>query len=232
MKAVILAGGKGTRLRPLTYAIPKPLFPLNKKPIIERIILHLKEYGIDEFIITIGYLGYQIRNYLGDGSKLGVSIEYEEEKEALGTAGCLYNLKDKLKKEKSFIVIGGDNFTNINMHTFIEFHKAKKAIVTIALIEMSIPVDLGVVKLDETNLIKKYEEKPNFKYLGGTLIFCLSPEVLDYIKKGDDFAKNIFPKLINEEKKIYGFVFEDLWIDIGKLEEYEKAHRFAEKNLS
>ena len=230
MKAVILAGGKGTRLRPFTYAVPKPLLPLKQRPIIEHIMLHLKSHNIKEFIITIGYLGYQIKNYFHKGTDIGVSIKYQEEKQALGTAGCLYALKEELKKE-AFLVMGGDNFTNINITKMINFHNEKKVAVTIALIEMDIPVDFGVVELDNDGLVKRFREKPFFNYLGSTLIYCLSPEVLEYIKEGDDFAKDIFPQLINNGKKIYGFKFKDLWIDIGKIEEYSKANKIVENQL-
>ncbi|RLG14880.1 MAG: hypothetical protein DRN66_00755 [Candidatus Nanohalarchaeota archaeon] len=230
MKAVILAGGKGTRLRPLTYAVPKPLLPLKQRPIIEHIMMHLKSHDIKEFIITIGYLGYQIKNYFHDGKDLGVSIKYEEERQALGTAGCLYALKDQLKKEP-FIVMGGDNFTNMDITKMVQFHKEKKAAVTIALIEMSIPVDFGVVEIDKDGAVERFREKPSFDYLGATMIYCVSPEVLKYVKEGDDFAKDIFPQLMADGKKICGFKFRDLWIDIGKIDEYSKANEIAEKYL-
>ena len=230
MKAVILAGGKGTRLRPLTYAVPKPLLPLKHRPIIEHIMLHLKSHDIKDITITIGYLGYQIKSYFHEGKDLGVSIKYHEEKQALGTAGCLYELKDELKDEP-FLVMGGDNFTNIDLTKMLNFHREKKAAVTIALIEMSVPVDFGVVELNKDSSVKRFREKPSFEFLGSTMIYCVNPEVLDYIKEGDDFAKDIFPRLLADGKKICGFTFNDLWIDIGKIEEYTRANAIAEKEL-
>ncbi|MCK5477070.1 MAG: nucleotidyltransferase family protein [Candidatus Aenigmarchaeota archaeon] len=226
MKAVILAGGKGTRLRPLTYAVPKPLLPLQEKPIIEHIMLHLKEHNVTDIIIALGYLGYQIKNCFHDGKDLGVSIKYQQEKKALGTAGCLYAIKDELK-DAPFLVMGGDNFTNIDITKMLEFHNEKKATVTIALIEMSIPVDFGVVELNEDCSIQKFREKPKFDYLGSTMIYCVNPEVLEYIEEGDDFAKDVFPKLIADNKKIYGYEFKDVWIDIGRIEEYTRANDIA-----
>ena len=183
----------------------------------------MKKHGITDIIIAVGYLGYQIKNYFGDGSEWGVNIEYSEEKEALGTAGCLAKLKDKLKGE-SFLLMGGDNLTNLNMTNFIEYHLNKGGIGTIALVEIDVPVDYGVVDLEEDTSIKRFREKPTFKYHASTMLYCLSPEILDFIEEGKDFAKDIFPFLLSRGYKIYGYTFKDLWIDVGRIDDYNKAN--------
>ncbi len=223
MKAVILAGGKGTRLRPFTYAVPKPLLPVNQKPMIEHIINSLKNYGITDIIITLGYLGYQIRNYFGDGSNFGVNITYSEEEKSLGTAGCLAPIKDMLKDD-TFLLMAGDNLTNLNFNEFLEFHKMKGGVGTIALVEIDTKIEFGVADLDENQNIVRFKEKPVYKNYASTMIYALEPEVLDYIHEGMDFAKELFPKLLENGKKIYGYVFNDLWVDVGRISDYEKVN--------
>ena len=229
MKAVILAGGRGTRLRPLTYAVPKPLLPINEKPMMEHIIIHMKNHGIKDFIITIGYLGYQIENYFKDGSEWGVNIEYYEEKTPLGTAGCLNPIKDKLKE--TFLLVGGDNLTNLNFTKFIEFHKSHGGIASVALFELHQKVEYGVYSIDENKKITKFEEKPSLKYNAGTMIFCLEPEIFKYIPENKskkpsviNITDDILPKLIKSDKPIYGFPFSDYWIDVGRISDYDKVN--------
>ncbi|MCK5474410.1 MAG: nucleotidyltransferase family protein [Candidatus Aenigmarchaeota archaeon] len=229
MKAVILAGGKGTRLRPLTYAVPKPLLPINQRPMLEHILLHLKQHGITEIIIAVGYLGYQIKNYFGDGSELGINITYSEEKEALGTAGCLAKLKDELNGEP-FLVMGGDNLTNLDITDFMRFHNEKKGIASIALVEIEVPVEYGVADLEDDKSILRFREKPVFKYNASTMLYCLNPEIFDFIEEGKDFAKDIFPFLLSRGYKIFGYSFNDLWIDVGRMDDFNKANeRHAEE---
>ncbi|MBW6461686.1 MAG: nucleotidyltransferase family protein [DPANN group archaeon] len=229
MKAVILAGGKGTRLRPLTYAVPKPLLPINEKPMMEHIILHMKNHGITEFIISVGYLGYQIKNYFNDGSELGVKIEYITEETPLGTAGCLNLIKDKLTE--TFLLIGGDNLTNLNFTKFTEFHKKHDGILSVALFELRQKVEYGVYSLDEDKKITKFEEKPEFKFNAGTMIFCLEPEIFNFIPEINkdhqepiNITDHILPKLIESKKHIYGYPFCDYWIDVGRLSDYDKVN--------
>ena len=126
MKAFVLAGGLGTRLRPITYAIPKPMLPYKEKPLLYHIIMKLKKAGLKEIILSTGYLSYQIEHYFGNGSKFGVKITYAKEKEPMGTAGCLNLARNKLKE--TFLLVGGDNYTELDFRKFIKFHKEKKAI--------------------------------------------------------------------------------------------------------
>lgn len=227
MLAVLLAGGKGTRLRPLTYAVPKPLLPISQKPILEHIILYLKQHGISEFIISVGYLGYQIRNYFGDGANLGVKIEYIEEKEPLGTAGCLNLIRGRLKE--TFLLMGGDNLTTLDMSKFIGFHKKKGGILTAALFELSQRIDFGIYELDRAFAVKKFLEKPTFRHYAGTMIFCLEPEILEFIPQHDkpelvNLTDHILPKILSSGKKVYGYPFTDYWVDVGRIDDYNKIN--------
>ncbi len=223
MKAVILAGGKGTRLRPFTHVVPKPLLPFKERPILEHIILYLKNYGITDIIITISHLGYQIRNYFGDGSSLGVKIEYFEEKEPMGTAGCLLPFKDKLKE--TFLVLGGDNLTTLKLDEFMKFHKEKKGIATVALFEFEERTKWGIYELDGSCRIERFLEKPTFKHNAGTMIFCLEPGIFMHIPQAKgvvNLTGDIIPMLLHSGEKIYGFCFSDFWLDIGSMDDYNK----------
>ncbi len=224
MRAILLAGGKGTRLRPLTHIIPKPLLPIDQRPILEHIIEYLKSFGITDITISVGYMGEKIREYFGDGSVWGVNIEYTEEKEPLGTAGCLALLKDKPKE--TFLVMAGDNITTFDLGKFIKFHKEKKAVASVALVEIEVPVDFGIAETDETQKIINFMEKPTFKYHASTMIYLVEPEVLDYVEPGNDFAKDIFPKLLSKGFGVYGYKFSDFWADIGSMTEYWKLSGF------
>lgn len=220
VKVVILAGGKGTRLRPYTYLMPKPMLPVNQKPMLEHIIESLSEQGFKDIYITVGYLGYQIKNYFGDGSRWGVNITYSEEDKPLGNAGSLTLIKDKLKDE-TFLVIAGDNLSNINYNRFLDFHKEKGGTATIALIEIETQIDFGLADVNEkTGEITKFIEKPTLKHFAATMIYALEPEVLDYIEEGKDFAKDVFPALLRDGKKIYGYVHRDYWMDVGRIKDY------------
>ena len=228
MKAVILAGGKGTRLRPLTYAIPKPLLPINERPMLEHILLYLKKYGITEVFMTIGYLGYQIKSYFGDGSDLGIKIKYVEEKKPLGTAGCLNLIKDEL--DDTFILIGGDNLTTLDLSKFVEFHKKSKGVGTVALFKLEEKLEYGIYELDDKDSsVKGFLEKPTYTHLAGTMIFALEPGILEFVPENKEHSvinltDDIIPRVLKSDKKFSGYAFGDYWVDIGRLSDYESAH--------
>ena len=226
MKAVILAGGRGERLRPLTDKKPKPLITVKNRAILEYVIEYLKSHGIRDLIITIGYRGEQIKMYLGDGKKFGVKIEYSVEKKPLGTAGCLIPLKNKLKD--TFILIGGDNLTKLDLRKFIDFHRKKKGILTAALFEFEQKLQWGIYSLNEDKSIRDFTEKPVFTYTAGTMIFCLEPEIFKHIPDNPDKVINltdhIMPDLVRKGEKIYGFEFREMWEDIGSHEDYERIN--------
>ncbi|MBW2999544.1 nucleotidyltransferase family protein, partial [Candidatus Woesearchaeota archaeon] len=223
-KAVILAGGKGTRLRPITYELPKALIPVQGKTLTEHIFDLFKKYEITEIFLAVGHMKEKIKEYFGDGSKFGVKISYFEENEPLGTAGPLKLGKEILKE--SFIVSNGDELKNINIEEMYKLHKEKKALVTIALTTVEDPSAYGVARLDG-NKILEFVEKPKKGKAPSNLInsgfYIIEPEVIDMIPDG--FAmleKDVFPKLA-AKGKLFGYPFSGQWFDTGNFERYEKA---------
>ncbi|MFP5500928.1 MAG: NDP-sugar synthase, partial [Candidatus Sericytochromatia bacterium] len=200
MKAVLMAGGSGTRLRPLTCDIPKPMVPVLSKPIAEHIILLLKKHGITDIIITLYYLPHVIQNYFGDGRELGVNISYAvEEKMPLGTAGCVKAIESML--DETFIVISGDALTDFDLTQAIAFHKQKQSKASIVLYRVPSPLEFGVVITDEQGRIQRFLEKPSssevFSDTVNTGTYVLEPEVLKLLPadKEVDFSKDLFPLL-------------------------------------
>ncbi len=232
MKAVIMAGGSGTRLRPLTSTLPKPMVPVLNKPMAEHIVNLLKDQGFKDLIFTLHYLPQVIRDYFGDGSKYGVKIGYSiEEGSPLGTAGCIKVVQDQL--DSTFVVVSGDSLTDIDLQAAVRYHKEKKSKATIVLKRVENPVDYGVVITDTQSRILRFVEKPSaseiFSDTVNTGIYILEPEVLLYIIMGreQDFAQDLFPLLLLRNEPIYGYVADGYWCDIGNLQVYRQAHQDA-----
>jgi len=219
MKTFILAGGEGTRLRPYTYSAPKPMLMLGGKPIMEYMIANLRRFGMKDLIITAGYKAGQISDYFGDGSRFGVKIEYAVEKEKMNTAGSIAPYKGKVKD--TFVVVMGDQLTNIDMAEMLRSHKKSGAIATLALYHSKMPLEYGVAKV-EAGKVVGFAEKPMIEHDYNTAIYVFEPEIFDYIKGKEDFAKDIFPRLISAGKPINAYVFEGVWFDIGRVGDYER----------
>ena len=224
MKAVILAGGKGARLRPLTVSIPKPLVPIADKPILEIILDQLKWYNFDDITICVGYLADFIKSYFNEGRKHGVKISYSHETAPLGTAGAL-SILDKKDFKDTFLVINGDTLTTLNFKDFLEEHKKHKSIISMFIKKYKEKSRLGVIKVNSNNMIVNYIEKPEDEVLVSTGIYLMEPEVFDFIKPNTALS---MPELINilikEKKNVYGYITDDYWADIGIPEDYEKAN--------
>ncbi len=225
MKTFILAGGEGTRLRPYTYEKPKPMLPIGdeQKPILYYVIKNLKRNGLTDYIITAGYMHEKIEEYFGDGSEFGVKIEYAIEKEKMNTAGSILPLKDKV--DGTFVVVMGDHITNIDVREMIEHHRKSGCMATIALLKGKIPIEYGVAEVDNKGRVVKFKEKPLVENLYNVAIYVFEPEVFKYIKEKDDFAKNVFPRMLEKKEKINSYVFEKLWYDIGRVVDYEKLNK-------
>src|SRR4051795_6129967 len=230
MKAVIMAGGEGTRLRPLTSNQPKPMMPLANRPMMEHIVRLLKEHGFDEIVVTLAFLPQAIRTYFGDGSEFGVRMVYATEETPLGTAGSVRNAMEQLKDER-FLVISGDVLTDIDLSAVVKYHEEKGAMVTIGLKAMENPLEFGIVITDEDGSIERFLEKPGwgqvFSDTINTGIYVLEPEIFDAIPAGEpvDFSGDVFPKLLDEGAPMFGYVAEGYWEDVGNLEAYVRAHR-------
>ncbi|MHB1390762.1 MAG: sugar phosphate nucleotidyltransferase [Thermoleophilia bacterium] len=231
MKAVVMAGGEGTRLRPLTSNQPKPMVPIVNKPCMEHIIELLAQHGLTDIIITLAFLPQNIRGYFGNGSSLGVSIEYSVEESPLGTAGSVMNAAEHL--DETFIVISGDALTDFNLTEVIDFHKQRESMVTLALKSVENPLEFGVVIVDEDKHIKQFLEKPSwgqvFSDLVNTGIYILEPEIFDYIPDNTkyDFSQELFPKLLKRGKPMYGYPMEGYWQDIGNINQFLHANHDA-----
>lgn len=228
MKAIIMAGGEGSRLRPLTCDLPKPMAPVMNKPMMEHIINLLKQHGITEIGVTLMYLPQKIKDYFGDGSSLGVNLHYFIEDTPLGTAGSVKNAGDFL--DDTFVVISGDASTNMDLTKAINFHKEKKSLATLVLYKVDVPLEYGVVVTNEDGLITRFLEKPSwgevFSDTANTGTYILEPEVFDYFKKGDkfDFSMDLFPLLLKDKKPMYGYTATGYWNDIGDLRVYLQTH--------
>ncbi|MEM2918814.1 MAG: nucleotidyltransferase family protein [Candidatus Altiarchaeota archaeon] len=221
-EAFILAGGKGTRMRPFTYEIPKALIPVKGKPILEYILELLRKYEIRNAIISVGYLGQKIQEYFGDGSKFGMNITYIEEREEFGTAGPLRLAEEKLRRP--FLMFNGDVLSNINLNKLIKFHLLHKGLATVTLVKVPDVSNFGTVKMDG-NKISQFVEKPNICCEGfiNAGIYVLDPKVISYVPKGFSMIeKDVFPRLASEGK-LFGYKFQGQWFDTGTHEAYEKA---------
>ncbi|NLI57844.1 MAG: NTP transferase domain-containing protein [Clostridium sp.] len=228
MKAVIMAGGEGSRLRPLTCDIPKPMVPIMNVPIMEHIINLLKKHGIKDIAVTLMYLPQKIRDYFGNGSNFGVNIHYFTEDVPLGTAGSVKNAEEFL--DETFIVISGDSLTNMDITKAIEFHKNKKSLATLVLTRVDVPLEYGVVITNENGNIEGFLEKPSwgevFSDTVNTGTYILEPRVLRYLEKNKktDFSQDLFPMLLKKKEPLFGHVMDDYWCDIGDLRAYLQAH--------
>lgn len=223
-----MAGGKGTRLRPLTCNIPKPMVPMLDKPVMEYGIELLKKFGITDIAVTVHYLPEVIKNYFGDGSDFGVNLHYFEEITPLGTAGSIKNAESFL--DERFIVISGDALTDFDLSEGIKFHVEKDALVSIFMKQVECPLEYGVIMTNKNAEIIRFLEKPSwdevFSDTVNTGIYVIEPEVFNYIEKDvpTDFSKDLFPLLMGKGIPLYGYSAEGYWSDVGNLKQYRQSN--------
>lgn len=227
MKAVLLAGGKGTRLYPYTVSIPKPLVPIGERPIIEIMLRQLCHYGIRDIILSIGHLGEIVHAFLGNGKKFGVNVEYFREETPLGTAGPLRAMKEQLTED--FLMMNGDVLTDLDYRAFLAAHAKSGAEVSIAAFDKRVPIDLGVLKTRD-RFLYDYIEKPVEHYQVSMGIYAMRPSVIDLIPEQGSFD---FPSLIQTMlkagRKVHAWPFDGSWLDIGRPTDYERAQEVFEK---
>jgi NDP-sugar pyrophosphorylase family protein len=229
MKAVILAGGLGTRLMPLTKIIPKPLLPVGEKSLLEITILNLKKFGFDEVILATNYKSDLFESYFGDGSKIGIKITYSKEKEPLGTAGPLLLVEDKLTEP--FLVMNGDILTNMDFSKLIGFHKENSADFTVVSKKLEHPLHYGVVKT-ENNKVTAIEEKPVIESEINAGIYILSPNTLSLIPENKFFTMTeLIKSLITNKNNVLRYQLNDYWLDIGHMSDYKKAQDDIKQGL-
>jgi len=225
IKAVLLVGGPGTRLRPLTDNCPKPILPVLNRPFLEHTLACLKQFNINDVVLTMSYLPEIIQAYFGDGKRFGMNLIYCHEKEPLGTAGAVKNASAYL--DSPFVVLNGDNvFLEMNFNEVLAFHQNKKAKATIFLTRVKNPSAYGVVEIDDNQKVQRFVEKPppgtettDMINAGG---YILEPEVLEHIPAGQHymFEKGLFPRLLDIDQPVYGYTYKGYWLDMGTPQKY------------
>lgn len=233
MIAMVMCAGEGTRLRPLTYVLPKPVVPVANKPVLQYTLENLKKHGINEVVINLSYRPEFIQSYFNHGEKLGMKIHYSVEKKLMGTAGGVKKAESFFRSDPDpdFLVTSGDGLSDINFTDLIQFHRKKKAMGTIALRKVNTRFEYGVTLTDSKMRITKFVEKPCwgdvFSDQVNTGIYVFKKEIFDFIPPNRfyDFGNQVWPELLKKRKPIYGFIFNQFWTDIGNVTEYHHAQR-------
>jgi len=229
LKAAMLVGGFGTRLRPLTITTPKPMLPLVNVPFLEIELLHLKKYGVEEVVLSTGYMPSAFDEYFGDGSRLGMKLVHVMEEEPLGTCGAIRNVREHLGGEP-VIVCNGDILTDLDIQALLDYHNRKRACVTITLTPVEDPTAYGLVPLDENGRVSEFLEKPSWDQVVTNMInagtYVIDPAVLDQVPHGVNysFERQLFPDLLEQGEALFGFPSDCYWLDLGTPEKYLAAH--------
>lgn len=225
MKAVIQAGGKGTRLRPYTNVLPKPLMPVGSKPVLELLLGWLRRNGIEEVYITTGYLGHLIQAFCGDGHQWDLKITYTHEQEPLGTIGPLALLRDRL--ESPFLVLNGDVLTDLNLKGFIAYHREHGSGVTIATAQREVRIDFGVIE-DRDNRVVEFREKPRISHLVSMGIYCMQPDMLTHIPARVPFGfDDLIYRMLDVGIPAHTYIHRGFWLDIGRIEDFQSAQELC-----
>lgn len=224
MKAIILAGGKGTRLAPYTTVLPKPLMPVDDRPILDIVIRQLIRHGITEIIISVGYLAELLEAYFQDGSKFGVSIKYARESKPLGTAGPLALIAEEFDLSDTFLMMNGDVLTTLAYSEMIDYHRKNDGVLTIAMHTKQEKVNLGVMHVNDSNELTDYIEKPVHNYNVSMGIYVFNSDVLQHIERDVKLDFNdLVLRLISEGKRVMAYPSNDYWLDIGRPDDYQQA---------
>lgn len=228
MKAVILAGGKGTRLKPYSMFIPKPLVPLGDRPILEILIERLKRAGVDEVVLCVNHLAEIIMSYFGDGSKFNIRIDYSLEDSPLSTVApikLLNHLPD------NFFVVNGDLLTDLNFADLYHYHLEKSALLTVAVHRRTVNIDFGVVEIDENrNIAVGFEEKPNYELNASMGVYVFNRRLVDLVPAGKPFGfDDLMNLLLDTNQPVHTYLYEGYWLDIGRPDDYERALRDLER---
>lgn len=239
MKAVIIAGGLGTRLRPLTYNTPKPIVPVANLPFVVHQIELLRQHGVDEIILNLHYLSDNIKKILDDGKEWGVKIRYSIEATPLGTAGAVKNAEEYFGNEP-IVVFNGDVLTDINISQIVDYHKKKKASITLTLTRVEDPTSYGLIKTSPEGRVERFIEKPSWEQLAniGAIdtinagIYIIDPAIFKHVPKGVEysFERQLFPDLLESGVPIFGYTTDRYWIDIGQPDQYRQAHEAILRN--
>jgi mannose-1-phosphate guanylyltransferase len=224
MKAVLLVGGAGTRIRPLTYVVPKCMLPVGGKPLIERTFSYLKGYGVDSFVLCVAYLKKQIMDYIKDGSEFGVTVQYAQSEFPLGTAGQL-KTAEKLVHER-FLLMNGDILTNLNINNLLKTHEKNGGVATIAVKKFQVKVPYGHITVSEDSRITRFEEKPTLSYTANAGVYVVEPLVFSLIPSDRECSieREIFPSLLEKGYRINAYYEDAFWADIGTISDFENVN--------
>lgn len=223
MKAVIQAGGKGTRLAPYTLVLPKPMMPVGDQPVIEILLKWLRRNNTQEAVITTGHLAHIIQSFCGDGSQWDMGISYCQEPEPLGTVGALKLIEDQLTE--TFLMLNGDLITDLDLMAFKRAHEESGALLSIATTNKQVYIDFGVIET-ENNSVTAFKEKPNFPMKVSMGLYIIAPEVLTYIPKGVPFGfDNLMHALLEKGLPVNTYNHEGEWMDIGRVEDFKQAQK-------
>jgi NDP-sugar pyrophosphorylase family protein len=221
MQAVVLAGGKGKRLLPLTKVFPKPLVPLGEKPILDIILHQLKHFGFTRVSLAVGHMADIIQMYIGAGTRYGIEIDYSYEEMPLGTVGPLAHIKSL---EKTFLVMNGDLVTDFDYRRFLNYHEERGALATIATYKKPFKVELGIIHSAKDNIIVDYTEKPTYHYNVSMGIYAFDSSVLSYIEPNKYLdLPELIKRLLARRESVLSYPFEGYWLDLGNYSDYEKA---------
>ncbi|HUW65741.1 MAG TPA: nucleotidyltransferase family protein [Spirochaetia bacterium] len=230
---MVLAAGKGTRLRPLTDYVPKPMLPLHGRPLMEWAVLPLVACGIRDFVVAVSYLGDQIENYFRDGARWGVHIEYSYGPQPAGKAGEIWRARNLLaKKEGPFLVVPGDTICHLDYRDLLDFHRGHGGPVTVAFSSLY-RLEVGTAQIDEQGLVKEFRERPNLDRPVSTGAYVLDGRIYSYIKEFNpemrevDLPADVFPRLLQEDTPVYGYVRDYPWWDVGRINDYESLLRLS-----
>ncbi len=231
MKAVVLVGGKATRLEPLTLNTPKGLIPVLNKPFLEYVIRNLAGQGINEIVLALGYMAGQIQEFLGDGSRLGAKLYYSVEDVPLGSAGAAKLAKEYLGKNETFLVFNGDDFIDLDIQAMQSIHRERKAKVTIALTRVDDPTSYGLVETDAGGRVIRFLEKPKPEEVTTDTVnagaWLVEPDVMGLVPQGSPFSfeRDVFPELLSRDEPVYSYISTGYWMDAGSPEQYLQLHR-------
>ena len=229
MKAVILAGGRGTRLRPLTFSIPKPLLPIAEKPILEIILTNFKKFGITEVIISVGYQGELVKAFCGDGGKFGVSVRYVDEDKPLGTAGPLSLMRDLFSKDEKIVLMNGDIFTQLDFSKMVDYHKQGNYCMTIGYRTYEHKLPFGVLELEKSEL-RGIVEKPSTNFNVSAGIYVFDASVIDVVPENTFFTMpDLANKLLEKKHPIGAYRIEEYWLGIENVDNFNEAIQQLDK---
>ena len=224
-RAVILAGGKGSRLGPYTTVLPKPLLPVGDRAILDVVFHQLRACGFTDVTLAVGYLSHLVEAVMGDGSRHGVSLDYHEELEPLGTVGPLATIE---RLDDTFLMMNGDVLTTLDYARLLEIHRESGNVLTVASHRRTVKTDYGVLHLDgaagETNVVTGFEEKPEIGYVVSMGVYVLEPRALEFITPGRYMdLPDLVLRLVDEREQVGSYVFDGFWLDIGRHDDYERA---------